>query len=687
MKNMLLPIRTYARATALLAAVLALTACSALDRLNQPRPNLGKILAERVEADPLKAEAARNEKLRAERDTSGAMMSVPARPESGVVAEIDLMQRRESGGGRDGAAKGKSAKAVTLEFFEPESLKKIIELMLKDYLKVPYVIQDDFKDKQVKLFMNMNGGRNEILQIFDAFLETQGVRIKYLDGIYLVTMDDKAKRLQPSPSGFGEAIGVLPLQFIDAKDFLPFARQLMREGERAALLPAGQNAIVITSSSSEIRAIRRLADEIDIPFFDGKHILLYAPRYLSAKALVVLLEQYQEQLGSTSAKPNRQIEVREVPDQERVVIVTHSPAGQDLARELLAKSDTPTAQNKRQVFQYTLTTQKAADLAVVVKALLAQVMKGTTTPIEPVADKESNSLMFFATVEEYAEIRKVLMRLDSRAPAVYIDVTIAQVSLGDNLKYGVQWFLERRLFGNDTFARSTLGTTTGAGLNLSFLYQDKRSMILQLLSSETDLTVLSTPQIIVKNGATAKISAATEEPISKTKNTGNNVVTSDIDYKKIGLEMEVTPNIGQDGEIKLAILIKDSSIVATKKVDNNEYPVTSSRELKTELVTRDGSTIFLGGLRQQQSQRSTNRVPLLGNMPGPLGVPFRDVDDKVDSRELIVLLTPTLLLDQEGAERVTRALIDAAKTAGAKDAAAEPPPAAAPAATPAPAAS
>lgn len=655
------------RLSALATAALLLAGCGMVGK----PPRVGDVADKQITGNPVTAQRDYNEQLRASRGGGQPVMGTPARPGAGVVSDIRL-PAGETRGKTDGARRAAAGKAVTLEFFEPESLKKIIELMLKDYLKVPHVFEDNFKDKQVKMYLNAGGTKEDMLQTFDAFLETQGVRLKYLDGVYLVTMDDKSKRLLPSPSGLGETVGILRLKYLDAKDFLPLARQAVKESERLTYVQA-INAFVITSSGSEIRVVQRLAADLDVPFFEGKHILIYAPRFLTAKGLIAIIDQYQEQLGSTVARPHRQIEARELPDQERIVVVTPHQAAHDFALELIARSDVPSHQNHRQLFQYSLTTQRAGEILATLKNLIGQVLRGAPA-IEPVADKETNSLFVYATAEEYAEIRKLMQRLDARPASVYIDALIAQVSLSNNLKYGVQWFLQNQMGGASALLAGAVAFP-GTGPSLTFsLDNTLRTAVLQALAGESDVTVLSTPQIQVKNGYTAKITAATETPISAAKTSGNNLVTSNIEYKKIGVELEVTPSIGNDGDIKLTVIIKDSNITGLNKVDGNDYPITSTRELKTELVAREGSTVFLGGLRKFSKSSTASKIPLLGDLGGPGSLLFRNTNDAAEDSELIVLLTPTLILDAEGAERVTRALVTALKSAPPNPPPGAPPP-------------
>jgi len=349
-----------------------------------------------------------------------------------------------------------------------------------------------------------------------------------------------------------------------------------------------------------------------------------------------------------------------------VIIVASNATARDLAMEVLAQVDLPGAQNRRHVFQFTLSTQKAAEMTATLKALLTQVMRGTTPPIDPVPDRDSNSVFVFATPEEYAQIRSLLARLDARPPAVHIDVTIAEVTLNNQVQFGVEWFLRNQADG----ANVTLNSNFNVGRQLAnsfdlFVSRGSRFAILQALSTVTDFSILSSPQLVVKNGYTAKINVGGEEPVIKSRLTttqqsgGSNLPQTEYANQKVGLEMEVTPAIGVSGEVKLTLLLKETRLGEEKTLsDGTVQPRLSTREVKTEFVTADGATVFIGGIRQKRDQTSVSKTPVLGDVPY-LGWLFRNKTDTAEFTEMIVLATPTVIIDQTSADRITRAIMNA----------------------------
>ena len=645
-----------------------LAGCALFEPINDGQA--GRVAAQRIEAaDPALAALAEHNR-EARFDASRSVMDTPARAGSGLVGEVNVGKAMGLPGtpALPGRPRGEPVK---LEFNDA-SLKDIVTVFLHDYLKQPYSFQDSFTDRKVNLYFNATATREDLIQLFDALLENYGVKLRYSGGVYLVgSSDDKEKGKssplqQPSPLGIGDTVALLRLNFIDAKDFLNLAKQVAKYPEKIVALPG--NALVVNSTSGDARAVKALLEDLDVPAFAGKFILVYAPRFLSAASLVAMLDSAQMQLVGNAQGAGKQFESKQIPDTERVVVVAANRAARDLVVQLLAQSDVVDA-NHRRVFQYPLATQTAADILPNLTTLLKAVVK-SPTEVNVVADKTSNSLFIYASPEEYAEIRKLLERMDFRPPAVQIDMVIAEVTLSSEMQYGVEWFLQRTGAIDASIGTYFGPPITDAGNNLlgtavSLVRGVDKYATLQLLGSQTSFSLLSNPKIVVRNGATAMIAVGSEQPVIKSKTLNNAAAGANTvvepEYKKIGLEMKVTPYISAENTVRLVIKVKDTAITGnvTLSSTTDVYPVLSNRELETDLVTEDGRTIFLGGIRRQDKTDNGSKVPGLGDLGNGIGALFRNKDMKDSGQELIILATPTIILDQQGADTVTRALLRA----------------------------
>ena len=648
----------------LIFALIALTCLSGCSLLEPMEKLQATNVAEREQneyRDVRIATAAHNLDVR--KGLDGEIMNAPARPGAGLVGEVDVEKVANGNDvtSSDGKRKGRKAEPVRLEFADA-SLKDIIVVFLQEYLKQPYSFEDSFKDKKVNLYFNADATKEDMIALFDTLLENYGVRLRYSGGVYLVgAADDKAApAFGPSPIGIGDAVGVFRIKFIDMAGFVQLAKQVVKKPEKITSLPG--NVLLVTSTSTDVRAVASLLTEVDVPAFSNKRVLVYVPRYLSAASLVTVMEAYQTQLSGPQTG-SKQFEAKQIPDSEKVVIVAANKVGRDLVLQFLAQTDVVNA-NQRRVYQYSLGTQTATDLKVNLDLLIKAAIKNQTE-ISVVADKASNSLFIYATPDEFTEIRKLLLRMDYRPPSVQIDVAIAEVNLSNNMQYGVEWYLKStgKWLADVTTSLATASPTLAAGI----IAPNNTYATLQLLGAETSFSLLSNPKIVVKNGATAKINIGREQPVIKSKNTNNNSalanVTIEPEYKKIGLELEVTPFVTQENEVRMIIKVKDTAIVDTVRLggtSGDEYPVLANREMNTELVTGDGRTIFLGGIRKQESQDSGNKVPGFSDAQY-IGSLFRNKKMVDNGQELIILATPSIMLDQQGADLITNALMRSAR--------------------------
>lgn len=646
---------SFRQLLAVLAITTALTGCSLFQPIRSD--HAGRVADQAIaenDAD-MDALSERNREIR--RNNDKTVMEVPAREGSGVVGEMDVDKTLAKSRSGEAKARGK-ATAVKLEF-EDTSLRDVITVFMKDYLKKPYTFKDTFKDRKVNLFFDAQATREDLIDMFDTLLENYGVRLHYSGGVYLIgSSEDKADSMQqPSPLGIGDAVGVVRLKYIDAKDFYALAKQVTKNPDKISVLPG--NLLVVNSTSTDLRAVRTLLDEIDVPAFSGKYILIYVPRYLAASSLLAVMDSTQTQLLGTPGA-SKQFEAKQLGESERIVIVAANRSARDLVRQLLAQIDVVDA-NHRRVFQYTLGIQAAADIVANLNTLIKSSIKGAID-IAVTPDKMSNSLFIYASPQEYAEIRKLLTSMDYRPPAVQIDMVIAEVTLTEEMRYGVEWYLKKT-------GLSLVDATTSLGIPAGITPTFAASIVnatnnyatLQLLGSQTSFSLLSNPRIVVRNGATAHINVGSEQPVIKSKTSVSGTagqITVEPEFKKIGLALEVTPTVSSSNEVRMIIKLTDTQVTGNAILGTDSYPILANREIQTDLVTADGRTIFLGGIRRQQGSDIASKVPGLGDLQG-VGALFRNKDTQNYGNELIILATPTVMLDQQGADIVTRAVLRA----------------------------
>jgi len=659
------------KAALLLGCVVGLTLGGCADLVKPPeRAHIDARAHLEKNAQKTEALAEHNEALRSGVDYGQPVVTRPADPAAGEMQTWQPNATATGGGltagvarsSRDPTAIEEPRFQVDMDFREV-SLTEFVEVLFKEYLQAPFTIAGDFKDRKINVVFHGELSRSELFDLLESLLQFHGVFVKYANGVYAISDSAKKPVPQNAPERFGYTTGVFKLNFLRATDFIVIARQFLTDPTLAKPMDE-YNMAVISAPAPEVEAVRNLLLSLDVPFFEGKYVLLYTPRHVSAGALKALLEKYTSLLGSTAKGVQRQIESATLPNQNRLIIVAHDRTVKQLIEEFIRYTDAPQA-NRRQIFQYPLTSQKAVDIAPSVKKL-ADTIFGTEVPVDVVADKASNSLFIAAEPEKFAELSKLLRRMDYRPPAVHIDVTLIEVTLNDRLRYGVEWFLTRA--NSNAVADATLDLSVGiaSGLDLGLVsLTSNKFLALELLKGETDFIILSNPQVIVRNGSTARINIGQEIAIASatlaTDTAGSSTQTS-FTRRDVSITFEVTPDIRLDGTILMNFALKDERDAG---VDNNDppQPVFNKREVATDLVAYDGQTIFIGGILQRAQQNTVSKIPEVGDVPY-LGTLFSNKDDREVQTELVIFLTPKLILDDIGTELVNRAVLSLSEHLG-----------------------
>jgi general secretion pathway protein D len=327
----------------------------------------------------------------------------------------------------------------------------------------------------------------------------------------------------------------------------------------------------------------------------------------------------------------------------------------------------------------------------------------TTAPLAEgvriIPDEENNLLVIVAPPYEWSVISRLLEKLDVMPRQVLCEVLIADVTLTDDLRYGVEWFLNTRQVGppgsiftppgfpgapNTTpleILQSASAALQGAG-GFTFMARDALNNFratLNFLAAEGKVEVLAAPHIMAANNQEARIQIGQDVPILVAQSTGvlvsDSVVTNLVEYRSVGIILGVRPQINAKGLITLEIVQEVSNvstIQATGTVESS--PTFDVRQAKTQLITGDNQTIVLGGLIREDVQRGTSGFPGLRRMPllGPL---FGSEISQKRRTELIVLITPHIVGTLEDGARITREVEQRIELGGIRQPGAAPAPA------------
>jgi type II secretory pathway component GspD/PulD (secretin) len=313
-----------------------------------------------------------------------------------------------------------------------------------------------------------------------------------------------------------------------------------------------------------------------------------------------------------------------------------------------------------------------------------------------IADQRANAIIVLGNREVVVKVEKILDEMDVKAPQVALSTVIGELTLNKDEEFGVDYFLRanQKVAGTTKFTGITpfagggttttttpapgssgtptttttggnifnpgkglisftqLATNAASGANVYLAAGNTLASVVHVLSSTGRFRVISRPMVFTSNNKKAIIASGTEIPVpvasltsvvNSTTTTGVPAVASNIEFKKVALQLEVVPLINSDKEVSLDILQKIDSLAGTTTIDGNSIPNIATRYIRTSVSAANGSTIVLGGLIQDSKMRNTSGIPILDRIPY-VGALFRNTTTNMMRTELIILMRPEVTL-------------------------------------------
>ncbi|KAF1726136.1 type II secretion system secretin GspD [Pseudoxanthomonas japonensis] len=287
------------------------------------------------------------------------------------------------------------------------------------------------------------------------------------------------------------------------------------------------------------------------------------------------------------------------------------------------------------------------------------------------AVEETNTLLVRASPSAWNSIREVVEKLDVMPMQVHIEAQIAEVSLTGDLSYGVNWYLERAMTDNglgpfnppggtpgvsgpskwSTLAGS-IGGVSGAGAVWTLVKNDAAAVI-TALDEVSDVRLLQTPSVFVRNNAEATLNVGSRIPISSVTvnpGLGTDNTFSQVQYLDTGVILKVRPRVTRDGMVFLDIVQEVSS--PGSEPDANGNVRINTRRMKTEAAVEAGQTVMLAGLISDSATEGSAGIPGLSRLP-VIGALFGRKSTSSERSEVIVLITPTIVRNPQEARNLT----------------------------------
>jgi general secretion pathway protein D len=283
--------------------------------------------------------------------------------------------------------------------------------------------------------------------------------------------------------------------------------------------------------------------------------------------------------------------------------------------------------------------------------------------LEIIADDIRNALVVLATPEQYRMVESAVRKLDVVPLQVLIEARILEVALRDDLSYGVEWFFHNNdINSGEGRSRGTLDVgDAGIGpLAPGFAYTiidtaDQVRLALNLLSTESDVNVLSSPSLMVLDNQTATINVGDEIPVPARQSTSNidpsSPTVNEITFRQTGITLSVTPRVSSSGLVTMEIRQEVATAAATT-TSNIDAPTIQNRAIDSVVAVNSGETIVLGGLMQTQQAENESGIPGLRRIPG-IGKLFGATSNEESRTELLVLITPRVVRNRDDVRSIT----------------------------------
>lgn len=526
-----------------------------------------------------------------------------------------------------------------------------------------------------------------------------------------IPMIGKAGKLVP-----GYQTKIVPLQYVGAQDMMDILTPLVPDKAVVRSDPA-RNILMVTGSSTEVERILEIIKTFDVNYMSGMSFGLYPLENVDAGDIVPQLEQiFGKEEKTPLAGMAKFIPIKHL---NAVLLVTQQGDYLAEAKAWVARLDKPsTAAAEGGVVVYRVQHVVATELAETLTSIFGgtsstsstktktspsvapgnqtstltnkpttptQVTKKSTpnagqansenelAGVQVIADEANNALVISAKPQQYRLVKKIIQQLDVLPLQVLIDATIVSVKLTDNLQYGVKWFFQNLdtngsrgagQFGStasalsSTFSELASAAAAGATGGFSYAFLDNPSgakMMLNMLAQDKNISVLSSPSLMVLNNHEATIHVGDKVPFqSGVSSVGTSALTGSIPISNTqqidtGVTLKVTPRVNANGVVIMDIDQKVDNVSAGQ---NTATPTILGRQITSSVAVASGETVVLGGLISEEDNASKEGIPLLKDIPF-LGSLFSSTGKNKVKDELIVLITPRVVENKYDARKVT----------------------------------
>lgn len=284
------------------------------------------------------------------------------------------------------------------------------------------------------------------------------------------------------------------------------------------------------------------------------------------------------------------------------------------------------------------------------------------------ADPSTNTLIIYASPQDFATLKRVIELIDVRRRQVYVEAIVLEVGLNRTRDLGIEMQggvglnngigLGRVNFGAAidkalTAPQDISGLLAAAASNQTIRLPNgtvvpAQMVLLHASESDNDLNLLSAPTILTTDNQEAEIVVGQNVPFIASRSTSETNLANTfatVDRRDVGMTLRITPQISAGGMLRLEIFAELSRVLPTSVAGldpNLVGPTTTIRSATTTVVVRDGQTVVIGGLIGEDTTHAVSKVPFLAEIP-LLGNFFRSTSSQNGKANLLIFLTPYII--------------------------------------------
>ena len=602
---------------------------------------------------------------------------------------------------------GDEQPTISLNFVNSD-VRDVAKAILGDYLHLNYELAPDLKGT-VTIQTSQPLTRSQVMPIFDQLLRLNGMAVVLSNDVYRVASISESGPtvgpVSPSPRDrrglMGYGIEVVPIKFISATEMQKLLEPLA-PAQGIVHVDSARNILIIEGTQEERQTILDDIALFDVDWMAGMSFAVFNPTYIDAAELDRELTEILGKFNSPVANVVRLVPIARL---NVLLAISTQPRYLEQLRGWVGRLDKPGQGSDRRVYIYRVQNGRASDLADTLNRIYGGSGQGGNAPSSPgepdqsapsappataaaaapraanrdapppaggpepasngdgphglviTTSEPNNALVIYASPQEYQSLQAAIRDLDTAPLQVFLEASIAEVTLTDDMKYGLQYFYQpdssNQLVLTDAAAPAIASVLPG----FSYVFTNGSSIkiILSAIASKTHVEVISSPKLLVLNNQTASLQVGDRVPVItqqavSTVTTGAPLVNS-VQYQDTGVILKLTPRVNRGGLVMLDITqeVSDVSPTTTSGIDS---PTIHERKINSSVAIQDSETVALGGLIVDNRTRDISGIPFLQDIP-VLGNLFRTTHHDDTKTELIVLITPHVVDGVSTARMIT----------------------------------